>query len=141
MLHGFKFLSACCYRCFIFSYSAATHFWLCFLSWLLLSIFVYMVYMPFMCLFLECLFGFIFMISCIFKCLKLGFIFALSHSLSLSTSLCLYIPLSCSAFGCVWAVLAVAYALVNAAIDDSFIQMFSNYFHVFSHNSKTAGVV
>lgn len=81
-----------------FSYSAATHFWLCFLSWLLLSIFVYMVYMPFMCLFLECLFGFIFMISCIFKCLKLGFIFALSHSLSLY----LFVSIYPSILLCVW---------------------------------------
>lgn len=61
------------------------HFWLCFLSWLLLSIFVYMYYMPFMCLFLECLFGFIFMISCIFKRLKVDFIsVCLLASLSLS---------------------------------------------------------
>lgn len=66
---------------------------------------------------------------------------AVCLTLSLSLPLCISIPPSCSAFGCVWAVLAVAYALVNAAIDDSLIQMFSNYFHVFSHNSKTAGVV
>lgn len=93
------------------------HFWLCFLSWLLLSIFVYMYYMPFMCLFLECLFGFIFMISCIFKRLKVDFI-----------SVCLLASLS----RCVSLALArcLAYELVNDAIDNSLIQMFLDDFDV-----------
>lgn len=70
--------------------------------------------MPFMCLFLECLFGFIFMISCIFKRLKVDFIFVclLSLSVSLALARCL------------------AYELVNDAIDNSLIQMFLDDFDV-----------
>lgn len=89
------------YRCFFFLFRLFVlqlHFWLCVLSWLLLNIFVYTYYMPFMCLFLECLFGFIFMISCIFKCLKVYFIFVCLLA-SLSLSFCF----SCSSsFSALW---------------------------------------
>lgn len=90
--------SAVCsyYRCFFFLFRLFVlqlHFWLCVLSWLLLNIFVYTYYMPFMCLFLECLFGFIFMISCIFKCLKVYFNFCLPSCISLSLVLFLLLKL------------------------------------------------